>query len=154
MIPTTSVTKLSWHIISTLSWTVPAIQASNFLLPHIVNQLKTKSEIRVNDLEPKRDYIYVKDLVNAIMAALEVNLKFEVFNIGSGESYSVCEIIGILQKISATNFPVNSNNNIRIGEILDTVADISKAKKHLNWSPSWNIYAGLKEVFESVNCKD
>lgn len=118
------------------------------MLPHIVNQIKNNREIRINDLAPRRDYLYVKDLVNAIILALDVNIEFEVFNIGSGESYSVGEIILMLQKINRSNLPVYSGSNIRKGEIVDTVADISKAKEILKWSPSWNIYAGLKELIE------
>ena len=126
-------------------------QPSNFLLPHIICQLKKGKEIRVKDLSPKRDYIFVKDLIHAIIMSIDKNLGFEVFNIGSGKSYSVEEIISFIQQINNSNLPVFSENTIRKGEILDTIADISKATELLNWSPTWNIYTGLKETIESIN---
>jgi nucleoside-diphosphate-sugar epimerase len=126
-------------------------QPSNFLLPHIISQLKLENEIRVKDLTPKRDYVYVKDLINAILKAVEADLGFEIFNIGSGESYSVGDIISIVQKLNNSNLPVYSEETSRKGEILDTIADISKALKILDWYPQWDISKGLKETLEGEN---
>jgi nucleoside-diphosphate-sugar epimerase len=126
-------------------------QPSNFLLPHIINQLNTGTEIKVKDLAPKRDYVFVKDLISAIMKAVDSELGFEIFNVGSGESYSVGDIISIVQKIGNSNLPVFSEETSRKGEIMDTIADITKAKQLLNWSPLWDIKQGLKETIESIN---
>ena len=126
-------------------------QSSNFLLPHIINQLKYGKEIRVKDLAPKRDYIYIEDLINAIIKAIDTDLGYEIFNIGSGESYSVREIISIVQKIYGSNLPIYSEESTRKAEIMNTIADISKANKILQWSPCCDIYMGLKETIESIN---
>ena len=125
-------------------------QSSHFLIPHIINQLKYNKEIRVKDLEPMRDYIYITDLVNAIIKSININRKFEIFNIGSGISYSVSELILIIQKIYGSNLPILSDKISRNCEIINTVADISKANQILNWSPSYDIYSGLKETLDSI----
>lgn len=126
-------------------------QPISFLLPHIISQLRNADEIRVKDLEPKRDYVYVKDLINVILKAVETDLDFEIFNVGSGESYSVGDIITFVQKINNSQLPVFSEETTRKGEIMNTIADISKAKKILKWSPEWDIVKGLKETIESIN---
>jgi GDP-4-dehydro-6-deoxy-D-mannose reductase len=126
-------------------------QSSNFLLPHIINQLKYGKEIRVKDLAPKRDYIYIKDLINAIIKAIDTNLGYEIFNIGSGESYSVKEIISIVQEISGLSLPVFSEESERKSEIMNTIADISKANELLKWAPYFDIYKGLQETIECVS---
>ena len=56
--------------------------------------------INVKNLETKRDFIYIKDLVDAIIKAINLEKNFEILNIGSGVSYSVTEVIKIIQKIS------------------------------------------------------
>jgi GDP-4-dehydro-6-deoxy-D-mannose reductase len=125
-------------------------QSSSFLLPHIINQIKNNNEIKVKDLTPKRDYIYITDLINAIIKAIDTNFEFEIFNIGSGLSYSVGEIISMIQEIFGLNLPVLSEDTIRKGEIMNTIADISKAKQILNWAPTYDIYNGLKETIEPI----
>lgn len=126
-------------------------QSSSFLLPQIINQIKSKKEIKLKDLTPKRDYIYITDLINAIIKAIDTNLGFELFNIGSGVSYSVEEIVSIIQKIFGLNLPVLSEDTIRKGEIMNTIADISKANQILNWAPTYSIYDGLKETIGPLN---
>ena len=126
-------------------------QSSSFLLPQIINQIKSKNEIKLKDLTPKRDYIYITDLINAIIKAIDTNLGFEIFNIGSGVSYSVEEIVSIIQKIFGLNLPVLSEDTIRKGEIMNTIAEISKANQILNWAPIYSIYDGLKETIGPLN---
>jgi GDP-4-dehydro-6-deoxy-D-mannose reductase len=126
-------------------------QSSNFLVPHLISQLKLGKEIRVKDLAPKRDYVYINDLISAIIKAVKIDLGYEIFNIGSGKSYSVKEIISIVQEIYGSSLPVFSEESERKSEIMDTIADISKANKLLNWSPCCDIYNGLQKTIESIN---
>jgi GDP-4-dehydro-6-deoxy-D-mannose reductase len=126
-------------------------QSISFLLPHIINQIKNNKEIKVKDLVPKRDYIYIADLINLIIKAIDTKLEFEVFNVGSGISYSVGEIISMIQKIFGSNLPVFTDDTIRKGEIMNTIADITKANKILNWAPNYDIYKGLKETIGPIN---
>ena len=114
-------------------------QPSIFLLEHIISQLRNNDEIRVKDLEPRRDYVYVKDLINAILKTVETDLDFEFFNVGFGESYSVGDIITFAQKLYNSQLPVSSEDTSRKVEIMNTIVDKSKAKKILNWSPEWDI---------------
>jgi len=46
-------------------------QKEHFLIPHIVNQVRLRQAIHVKDLEPRRDYLYVDDLVDALMRTLD-----------------------------------------------------------------------------------
>ena len=104
-------------------------QRSEFLIPKIINQIRNNSEVRVMDLEPKRDYIYVEDLVDALIKAIKIDDGYNIFNIGSGKSYSVGEIIRIIQEKAGTNLPVQSENISRDHEIYDIKADVTFAKK-------------------------
>ena len=95
--------------------------------------LKQKSENKpmtvIGDGLQTRDYTNVKDVVNANILATECDSGFgEVFNIGTGKSYSIldlCDLIGgEFEYIPA-----------RIGECRFTQADNSKAKRILKWEP-------------------
>ena len=124
-------------------------QKEFFLIPSIIKQINLKKEIKVKDLKPKRDFIYVKDLVEAIIKTIELKINFEVINIASGISYSVSEVIKKIQKIKGVNLKIKSTNEVRSDEIMDTKADIKKAKNLLNWAPQWSFESALKDIYES-----
>lgn len=122
-------------------------QRVDFLIPSIINQALAGEEITVKVLEPKRDYIYIDDLVNFIIATLGFNHQpFTVFNVGTGKSYSVAELINIIQQSLGTNLPVKSTGEKRQQEVMDTRADITKATEKLKWSPSWTLKQGIDEI--------
>src|SRR6476646_8122143 len=121
-------------------------QSDAFLVPTIVNQVRAGREIRVKDLEPRRDYVYVIDVVEAMMTAMASPRGFQVFNIGSGTSHSVAELIRIVQEVWGTNLPVRSDGERRPDEIMDTVADISRAERHLSWRPRFTLRQGLEHL--------
>ncbi|AXR61686.1 NAD-dependent epimerase/dehydratase family protein [Leptospira mayottensis] len=123
-------------------------QREDFLIPTILKQIKTKKEVRVLDLAPKRDFIYLEDVLNSISSALFPITGFHKFNIGSGVSYSVQEVISIAQEIAHTNLPVLSEFKERKEEISNVVADISKAKEVLGWEPIWSFRNGLAEILK------
>ena len=68
-------------------------QDSRFLIPSIISQAKVGSEIRVLDSRPSRDYIFVDDLVDAVVKSMSADVKFDIFNIGTGISHSVSDLI-------------------------------------------------------------
>ncbi|BDU70464.1 hypothetical protein GETHOR_25650 [Geothrix oryzae] len=121
-------------------------QSTAFLVPSIVSQIMAGGPIRVLDLAPKRDYIYVKDLVAAISAVIDTHASGGVFNIGSGVSHSVAELIAEVQAVLGTSLPVESAEERRPGEILDTVADISAARMALGWTPRFSLREGLADM--------
>jgi len=126
-------------------------QSGVFLVPHIIKQLLNNklNTITVNDLHPKRDYLYIDDLLDAIILCLDHKKKIEFYNVGYGESFSVMEIIQYLIEITGLNKEVISEQKIRKNEIQDVVADIKKIKDNLGWAPKTSIKEGLKKTVES-----
>jgi GDP-4-dehydro-6-deoxy-D-mannose reductase len=121
-------------------------QSEQFLIPSVINQARAGNVIRVKDLQPKRDYIHIEDLVDAIIKAVATPLDFDVFNIGTGVSYSVAELIDIIQHIMGTRLEVQTDGEKRIGEIMDTQADITKASDILEWVPKFSLRTGLEKM--------
>jgi GDP-4-dehydro-6-deoxy-D-mannose reductase len=122
-------------------------QADSFLIPSIIRQVRVGGEIRVKDLEPKRDYVYVADVVRAIVSAAHGPAGFVVCNVGSGVSHSVATIIETIQHVWGTALPVRSDAQRRAEEIMDTVADIAAAKRRLGWQPRFDLRQGLADMF-------
>lgn len=123
-------------------------QKKTFLIPFIIDQVLHKETIKIKDLNPKRDYIYLDDLVRGLINTLNSKEKFSIFNLGSGASLSVSEIIQIIQKVAGTNKKVVSEEEERYNEIMNVVADIKKSKKYLDWVPAYNFEEGIKEILK------
>jgi UDP-glucose 4-epimerase len=123
-------------------------QNPDFLIPTIIDKAK-KGKIVIKDDRPKRDYIHVDDIVEAIATAIEsVNngKSINFYNLGSGVSYSVKEIVEMVRGFFDSEIEYLCTNEIRSNEVLDTVADISKIKTELHWQPKISILDGLKSM--------
>ncbi|HNL88083.1 MAG TPA: hypothetical protein PKH05_03415, partial [Nitrospira sp.] len=75
-------------------------------------------------------------------------------NIGSGQSYSVREIIEQIQRAAGTNFPVISLGQERPQEIPDVRADITLARRMLGWEPRWSFSRGIAAIFSAEKTSD
>jgi len=125
-----------------------ADQDSKFLIPHIINQLLSKETVKVKDLLPKRDYVYIDDVVEALMLTMRPVLDFSIYNIGAGYSLSVKEVIDTIQDVLHTNKLVETEEAARINELSDVVADISKAQNVLKWQPKHSFRQGVAKIVQ------
>ena len=105
--------------------------------------LKRRAEGKVleihGDGRQRRDFVHVRDVVAANIAAYESAVRGEVFNVGSGASLSVKELADLIS-------PNQVHTEARKGDSLATLADISKIKAQLGWSPKISFTEGLKEL--------
>ncbi len=123
-------------------------QKESFLIPQIIRHAMYEDSIRVLDLAPRRDYVYLEDLLDAIYLTVKKVREFDVFNVGSGVSYSVGEVIDLVQRILGSDKPVECKNEVRRNELNDVVADISHAEEILGWRPAHTLEQGLREMIE------
>lgn len=120
-------------------------QSNSFLIPSIINQARNAKEIIVNDLVPKRDFIYVEDVVSLINKVVDEENSAGVFNVASGKSHSVEELINLITEILAVNIKVGSTNKRRKGEVMDCFSKIDSVKKRFNWEPKYDLKSGLED---------
>lgn len=121
-------------------------QKKHFLIPRIVGQVKEGKSIQVKDLAPRRDYLYIDDLVDALVKTLSGPAGCNIFNIGSGASLSVREVIAVIQSVAGTQLQVISDDEIRPNEIDDVYADTKRARALLHWSPRLTFQQGIAKM--------
>ena len=126
-------------------------QDTSFLIPFILKQIldPRQPEIRVRDLKPSRDYVYVSDAIESIVMASHA-AGGSVFNIGYGTSYTVEEIIERASMAAGIYKPYRSSGEKRRHEIDRTRADISAFRKAVGWRPKVSIDDGLRLMIESM----
>jgi UDP-glucose 4-epimerase len=121
-------------------------QLSDFLLPTVIEGVK-RGAVTLRDPEPRRDFVHVDDVAEAFVAALRSRHSgFEAFNIGSGSSKSVCEIVSLVMRLRGQKVEVSYTSESRRGEIADVVADVSKAARLLGWVPRISLEEGIRTL--------
>ncbi|MCX7820449.1 MAG: UDP-glucose 4-epimerase GalE [Brevinematales bacterium] len=103
-----------------------------------------------------RDYIHVNDLAEAHILGLEYLLnqnKSEKFNLGSGEGYSVKEIIDTVKKVTGKDFKVIETER-RAGDPPVLIANSSKAKGILGWERKFSLNEIISSAWEWHKKKD
>lgn len=123
-------------------------QSERYLIPYVIQQVLHNVSIKVENLSPRRDYLYLDDVVDFLVLSMMSPKWFSVYNLGSGYSLSVQEVICAVQKILGTNKKIVSEDKVRKNEISDVVADISNAKNDIGWSPRYSFSQGIQKIVE------
>jgi nucleoside-diphosphate-sugar epimerase len=92
-------------------------------------------------------------LIDALFAAMkfEKKLGFQIFNIGTGKSFSLNSMVAEIRKYFPNSAPPRFiENPVRENYILSQCADISKIREILNWSPRTDLAAGIKLQIENL----
>ena len=124
-------------------------QKTHFLIPEIIAQIKAGKSIHAKDLTPRRDYLYLDDLVDGLLLTMVSKTGYRVYNIGYGNSLSVKEIIDIIQSVAGTSLEVIGESIPRRNEIQDVYADISKIRQELAWQPRYSFAEGVRKMLNS-----
>ena len=121
-------------------------QGIEFLIPKILYEARTLGRVQVKDLEPRRDFVFVDDLTQAIVNLIHYDGLYFTFNIGTGKSNSALDVINLTQNLLGKSINVVNENIRRPGEIMDSIADISLAKQELDWFPRFSLADGISEM--------
>ncbi len=127
-------------------------QPANFLIPSIVAQALDPATpaIVLQDTTPRRDYVHVEDVAAAICLFARRRGGREVYNVGSGRSYSVAEVAGLVLDAAGIDKSVTDLGKVRPNEIPDTVADISAIRDDVGWTPKVEFADGLARLVASL----
>ena len=128
-------------------------QDSKFLIPLIIKQtLEENDQIKLNDLKPKRDYLYINDLIYLLETLINHDVKnyFSVYNIGSGVSYSVKQITENILNVFDVKKTIVTSGIKRKNEVLDCVANIENIQKDFKWSPTYSLVQGLQDLKSKI----
>jgi len=110
--------------------------------------IRNEDLIIFGDGTNSRDFTYVKDVIQANLLAAKNDVSGEIFNIGAGSPINLTDLANLILKITNKENLKIIYNEPRVGDIIHSYADISKAKKSLNFEPKYNQEQGLTEYFK------
>ncbi|RME57642.1 MAG: SDR family oxidoreductase [Candidatus Dadabacteria bacterium] len=110
----------------------------------LAQKLAGKPFTVVGDGTQKRDFIFVSDVVSALITAAKSSVVQEIFNVGAGNPQSINYLVELLggKKVYIPKRP---------GEPDCTYADISKIKRMLKWEPKISFKEGVKIMLENID---
>jgi len=114
----------------------------------IIKQLLQGNTIELGNIKPKRDFLYIDDVIKGLEILLHNTRGFNSYNIGYGKSFSIENLCKILIKIANKDIKIKSKKSLsRTKDIPNMVANCSKIKK-LGWKPTVKLNDGLKLTYE------
>ena len=105
-----------------------------------------ESPIIFGDGTHTRDFISVEDIAKANLLSMESKTEFSFLNIGTGISTSIKTLAEMMIKLSGKKLEINYAD-LPLGDVKESLADISLAKKLINWNYETSLKNGLKKFF-------
>lgn len=121
------------------------------VLSLIANAYKNRTTFTVfGKGDQTRDFVYVADVVNAlILLMITDDANGQVFNVATGVSTSLNDVINLFGEIARTDIIVNHATN-RAGDIKHSIADVTNLRG-LGYAPRYSLKQGLRNYWESIN---
>lgn len=118
------------------------------MIYHLAQQIKAGKRPRIfKHGEQKRDFVYVKDVVEGTIRALDAQTS-GIYNLGTGQARSFNELIEVLNKCLATNFEAEYFDNPHAHYQNFTQADLTSARKALKYEPRFSLEEGVRDYMQ------
>jgi UDP-glucuronate 4-epimerase len=99
-----------------------------------------------------RDYTYIDDITDTITGNIDNIKGYEIFNLGNSRPVELGELISLIESATGKKAIIN-RMDFQPGDVQTTFADITKAKKMLNYSPATSIESGIIKFVEWYRAK-
>jgi UDP-glucose 4-epimerase len=117
------------------------------LVRTVLERLRTDSVLEVwGDGETVRDFIYIDDFVDACERFIDLSDDSDTYNVASGFSCSINELIKIVQRVCGKPLQVRYRTGRRT-DVRTVVLDTSKLRKRLNWLPAVTLEEGISRLW-------
>mgnify|MGYP001374337709 CR=1 FL=1 len=128
-------------------------QSDRFVVPRIVHQVldPTVASVQLMDLTPRRDYLHADDAVEALLASRpSLGQSFRVFNVGSGVSSSLGDVLDAAFDAAGIRKPVESSGEVRPNEIPDVRADCTAIRTSTGWTARIPLRDGIAQMIREL----
>ena len=128
-------------------------QSARAIIPTIITQIASgKRKLKLGDLTPTRDFVYVKDTIEAMLKIAETDgLYGETFNIGTNNEISIGDLVEMIANLMEVEIEIQQDQQ-RIrpekSEVFRLKCDNTKLTKRTNFTPTYGLKNGLLETID------
>ncbi len=127
-------------------------QSLRAIIPTILSQVLGDKKIRLGNIRPRRDFLFVKDTVRGFIALGKCDEAIgKVVNIGTGEAIAIGELVEEIFRLVGKRMEIEvQNQRIRPekSEVMELLSDTRLAQALFGWMPKYTLEEGLKETIE------
>ena len=130
-------------------------QRSGFVTPDLARQIAAAElklqppVIEVGNLAARRDFSDVRDVIRAYVLAITQGEAGQVYNVGSGRSHSIQEVLDSLLALSRTPLEIRQDpQRMRPSDVPDMVCDASRLRRRTGWQPAIPFEQSLHDVLD------
>ncbi len=125
----------------------PGMPSKN-AIPRFIKESK-EGKIHSVHKDVSRDYVYISDIVDAVVESLSKRLTYQVINISSGKATTAKDLIDVINGVSGLNPQIEFSKPTK-GDMEVSVGDNSKAKKMLGFVPKVDLESGISLTWDSL----
>nr|WP_292639956.1 NAD(P)-dependent oxidoreductase [Nitrososphaera sp.] len=115
------------------------------VISSIITQLVSSDSVTINNIQSKRDFVFVDDVASAIVKLSEFQGDDVIVNIGTGITHSIAEVFEVAKRVTGKDTATLHAQEESSGPIPVLQADITRIKK-LGWRPKFDLERGLLET--------
>lgn len=122
-----------------------------YFIPEMIRQCVKEHEIRVGNLETSRDFTYVEDTAEAMIAAVQTpNVEGEIINIGTSKTWKMENVLNLIRKVTNAEEKevMIDKDRLRPKDVETLVTDNKKAGKTLGWKPITTFRQGIRKTIQ------
>jgi len=97
--------------------------------------------------KPRRDFTYIDDIIQGVLASVDRVKGYEVINLGESQTIQLSRLIDLIEE-NLQKKAIREEMPMQAGDVEQTFADITKAKKLLNYQPQTPIEEGIKKFVD------
>jgi UDP-glucose 4-epimerase len=115
-----------------------------WIIPFVISKLLKRNKIEFTAGEQIYNFIFINDIVSAIVKSLSQLKAYGAYNLGHENSYKIKSVISIIfKKLKIKEKPIFGSLKYRNDQVMSFNPSINKIKKDLNWKPKYSLSKGL-----------
>lgn len=120
-------------------------QSSQSLIPNLISNLKSNSPIQIKSMSNSHDFICVEDVANAIVMTSRTSNSLGDFNLGTGVSTTVGEIVELFHQKFNIEFDMKYTKNFGLA------SNPKKLEQQIGWRPKFTGIAGIRNYYNQLD---
>lgn len=130
-------------------------QSTRAIIPTIITQALTSEKIKLGSLEPRRDFTYVTDIIDAFLRVGQCqDAVGQTINVGSGQELSIRDLVKRISSILGKDVQIEcepARIRPKKSEVERLICDNSKAREILHWEPKISLDEGLRKTIQWIS---